>query len=416
MRPALLFGVLAACDLLAACDASTSMTEQELSDAVKRERLTLIRDSAAEMGLYNAALLAGVAQSETGLAHCASEASFACPGPASPSCGGMPVIAGGADGPCSAMQGGLGMFQFDAGTYAETVATYGDSILTIEGNTAQAVAFTVSKVELDIPNIDDWRAATAWMNTVVLEAGSPTADQWGKLMACRYNGCCTTSTTCVTRGNGYRDNAIMMFADMGADFWRTADRCTALPDDGVIDQRTACYTAGGEPRYWRREAGGYNDNHEWTNSTAAAKPENFALWKIAAAGMLHLEVHIQGGAATTAKYAVVHAGATDIVTLDQSTADGWVPLGDFDFDGASDEFVMLGDNTGTRDQKLVFDALRATSLDDDTGGCCNTTTNAPTSLFSLGVLALLLRRRRRRLTLRLRRRRLLGPPRSTPQI
>src|SRR5204862_1618294 len=132
------------------------MTEQELSDAVKRERLTLIRDSAAEMGLYNGALLAGVAQSETNLAHCFSEAGFACPGPASPSCGGMPIIAGGADGPCASMLGGLGMFQFDAGTYADTVSTYGDSILTIEGNTAQAVAFVVSKAELDVAGVDDW--------------------------------------------------------------------------------------------------------------------------------------------------------------------------------------------------------------------------------------------------------------------
>src|SRR4051812_31866469 len=88
-----------------------STTEQGLTAAVRRERATLIRDSAAEMGMYNAALLGGIAISETNLAHCYSEASFACPGPDSPSCNG-PVIAGGADGPCSDMQGGLGMFQF----------------------------------------------------------------------------------------------------------------------------------------------------------------------------------------------------------------------------------------------------------------------------------------------------------------
>ena len=34
---------------------------------------------------------------------------------------GGPIIAGGADGPCADMQGGLGMFQFDAGTYQQTV-------------------------------------------------------------------------------------------------------------------------------------------------------------------------------------------------------------------------------------------------------------------------------------------------------
>ena len=266
--------------LLAACTTQTSTNEQGLTEAVKRERLTLIRDSAAEMGVYNAALLAGIAQSETNLAHCFSEAGFACAGPPSPSCGGAAVIAGGADGPCSDMQGGLGMFQFDAGTYAQTVATYTDAILTIEGNTAQAVAFVVDKVIMDVGGVADWRAATAWMNGVPMMAGEPVMEEWAKLLACRYNGCCSTSTTCTTRARGYRDNAITLYNEMGAEFWATAGRCASIPDDGVIDQRSECYTAGGEPRYWRRESGGFDDDHEWTQTTAAAAPSNFALWKI----------------------------------------------------------------------------------------------------------------------------------------
>ena len=110
--------------LVAACAESPLATDtSEITAAVRRERYGLIRDSAAEMGLYNAALMAGIATSETALAHCQSEATYACMGPASPSCGGGPIIAGAADGPCADMQGGLGMFQFDAGTYAQTLAT-----------------------------------------------------------------------------------------------------------------------------------------------------------------------------------------------------------------------------------------------------------------------------------------------------
>ncbi len=387
--------------LLAGCGTSTSTTEQGITEAVKRERLTLIRDSAAEMGVYNAALLAGVAQNETGLAHCYSEASYACPGPASPSCGDEAIIAGGADGPCSAMQGGLGMFQFDAGTYAQTVAAYGAPVLTVEGNTAQAVAFTVAKVILDIDGATDWRSATAWMNGVELVAGSASADAWGNLMACRYNGCCTTSTTCTTRAHGYRDNAIALYEEMGADFWRTADRCAALPPDGIIDQRTACYTAGGEPRYWRREAGGFNDSYEWTNTIVGKAPSSFAIWKIVVpAGTYHLDIHVQGGAATAATYQVAHAGAMDAIVIDQTTVDGFAPLGDFAFAGTGDEYVLLGDNTGTADQRLVFDALRvlspddAAAMDDDGGGCCGATgTPASSGALAAGVLALVLRRR-----------------------
>ncbi|HEY4058965.1 MAG TPA: hypothetical protein VGM39_20260, partial [Kofleriaceae bacterium] len=97
---------------VAACAVpSTSDVEQySVSAQVKEERAGLIRDTAAQMGLYNAALLGGIATSETNFAHCWSEAQFACMGPASPSCNGGPIIAGAADGPCADMQGGLGMF------------------------------------------------------------------------------------------------------------------------------------------------------------------------------------------------------------------------------------------------------------------------------------------------------------------
>jgi MYXO-CTERM domain-containing protein len=386
--------------MLAACSSQTNATEQGITEAVKRERLALIRDSAAEMGAYNAALLAGIAKSETELAHCFSEAGFACAGPASPSCGGEAIIAGGADGPCSAMQGGLGMFQFDAGTFTDTVTTYGDSILTIEGNTAQAVAFVVDKIILDVDGVSDWRAATAWMNGVPLVAGDPLTEEWARLIACRYNGCCSTSTTCTTRARGYRDNAIALHTEMGAEFWRTADRCRGVPDDGIIDQRSACYTAGGEPRYWRREDSGYADSREWTNTTIAAAPSNFAIWKIASSGTYRVEAYVTGGEATAAKYEVRHGGTTEIVTIDQAAADGFVLLGTFTFTGDGDEYVMLGDNTGTRDQKLVFDALRVGGDGDGGGGCGCRTANAPTAAFALLLLTSISRRRRRQTTAR----------------
>ena len=393
-RSALLVGLLVACGT----SAPTTSSERGLSEAVKRERLALIRDSAAEMGVYNAALLAGIAKSETELAHCFSEAGFACGGPPSSSCGGEPVIAGGADGPCSEMQGGLGMFQFDAGTHAQTIATYGDSILTIEGNTAQAVAFVVDKILLDIAGVGDWRAATTWMNQIPMTAGEPLLEEWARLIACRYNGCCSTSTTCTARARGYRDNAIALYNEMGAEFWHTADRCTALPDGGVIDQRSACYTAGGEPRYWRRESGGYDDDHEWTGTTAAAAPANFGVWKIVvpAAGTYRLDVYVEGGDASAATYRVAHAGTVDVFTVDQSSADGFITLGELAFSGDGDESVLLGDNTGTRDQKLVFDAVRVASLEDG-GGCgCGTSARRQAPLIIVGVFAALMRRRRYR--------------------
>ncbi len=396
---------VAACLVLGACAEPTaeSTTDSELSAAVRRERATLIRDAAAEMGMFNAALLGGIAISETGLAHCFSEVSFGCPGPDSPSCGGGPIIAGGADGPCVDMQGGLGMFQFDAGTYAQTVATYGPTILTVEGNTAQAVNFVETRLDMDIASVSSWGTAMSYMNNVPLVVGDPKTEEWAKFLACRYNGCCSTSATCTSRGNAYRDNAIAIYNEFGGEFWRTADRCAALPVDGVIDQRSACYMAAGDPRYWRADATGYADTSEWTNSTAAAAAKNYAQWLFvnAVPGRYRIEVYVTGGAATKAAYKVAHAGVTDTVTIDQTATDGWALLGEYDLAGTGDEHVELDDNTGTAMQKLVFDAVRITSLDGqpepapgDNGGC-RVAGGATGSGLVLVVLVALRRRRRR---------------------
>jgi hypothetical protein len=349
--------------LLAACTSPTSTVEQGLSAQTKHDRYTLIRDSAAQMGVYNGPLLAGIAISETGLAHCNSEVTYGCPGPASSSCGGAAILAGGADGPCSDMQGGLGMFQFDAGTYAQTVAAYGPQILTIEGNSAQAVWFVIDKVEMDIPNAATWLDAAAWMNQVPLDATDPTMNQWAALLACRYNGCCTSSSLCTSRANGYRDNAITAYNDMGSDFWHAVG-CKALPAGGVIAPRSSCYIAGGDPRYWHPGTAPL----EWTKSTADPAAANFGQWivKVPRKGRYHVDVNLDGGVAGQSKqaaYVIAHAGATDTVMVDQTSATGYVTLGDFDFAGTGDEHVFLGDNTGEMGVQLAFTEVRVESLD-----------------------------------------------------
>jgi hypothetical protein len=377
-------------------------TESELTTAVRHERFGLIRDAAAEMGLYNAALLAGIAISETNLAHCQSEATYACKGPASSSCGGGPIIAGAADGPCTDMQGGLGMFQFDSGTYAQTVAAYGDSILTIEGNTAQAVNFVVVRAEMDIASAKDWMSTVGWLNDIEMMSGTPTMEEWASFIVCRYNGCCSSSSTCTTRRTGYRDNAIDAFTEMGAAFWDTSGRCAGVPADGVIDQRSECYIAGGDPRYWRRVAGGYGDTREWTGTTSASAAANFGRWIVkGVTGVYPVDVYLDGGdvgMAKTAKYQVVHAGMTETVTVDQTSASGWVNIGEFEFSGTGEEYVQLGDNTG-EDTQLLFDAIRVLSPDapmmDPSTGCCDSGgRGGATGAFGLLVLGLVLSRRR----------------------
>lgn len=404
---------------LAACaDSEPELATREvaLTDAVRHERYRLIRDAAAEMGLYNAQLLAGIAISETQLAHCQSEATYACKGPASPSCNGGPIIAGSADGACSLMQGGLGMFQFDSGTYAQTLATYGDSILTIEGNTAQAVNFVVVRAIMDITGANDWMSAVAWLNSIPMDASAALMADWADFIVCRYNGCCTTSTTCTTRRRDYRDNAIDAYNEMGDEFWDTSTRCTSLPSDGIIDERSECYIAGGDPRYWRLlDDGGHASTREWTGTTSAGEPANFGRWIVKAprATVYSVDVHLDGGSAgtsTTAKYEIHHNGVVDTVMVDQTSASGFVSLGEFEFSGTGEEYIQLGDNTGeagSLDKQVMFDAVRVLPLDgelpepgdpgDDGGGCCEASRGGG-STGALGALlvGLVLRSRRRR--------------------
>jgi len=380
--------------LLAACTSPTASVTQGLSAQTKHDRYTLIRDTAAQMGVYNGPLLAGIAISETGLAHCNSEVTYGCPGPASPSCNGDPILAGGADGPCSDMQGGLGMFQFDAGTYADTVAAYGPDILTIEGNSAQAVWFVIDKVEQDIPQHTTWLDAAAWMNAVPLSASDPTMNQWAALLACRYNGCCSTSTLCTSRANGYRDNALMAYSDMGADFW-AAVGCRELPADGVIAVRSACYVAGGDPRYWD------HNSPESTKTTSDATPASFGEWiiRVPRAGRYHVDVDLEGGTAKQAAYVVAHAGATDTIVVDQTSATGYVTLGDFDFTGSGDEHVLLDDNTGEDGAMLAFTSVRVESLDapPPSAGCgCQARGGGAAAAGTAFALFAMIRPRKRR--------------------
>src|SRR5687768_15371074 len=70
---------------------SLQKVQAELTAEQRRARSAQIRDAAAEAGLDNSLLLGGIASAETGMAHCWSEATWACQGPNSSDCGGGPV-------------------------------------------------------------------------------------------------------------------------------------------------------------------------------------------------------------------------------------------------------------------------------------------------------------------------------------
>ena len=170
---------LATTFLAAGCAAEPSTLDQPLvlggqtatfalSSGARRARAADIRDVAARHGITEDYLLAGIADAETRMSHCWSELRWACQGPPSVDCGGGPVVAGAGDGPCSRRQGGLGMFQFDAGTHTDTLRREGDRVLGIRGNVEAAIDFTTSMVVRStyISGVSNREQAIAWMNGV----------------------------------------------------------------------------------------------------------------------------------------------------------------------------------------------------------------------------------------------------------
>jgi uncharacterized protein (TIGR03382 family) len=193
--------------------------ESALSAAERRTRAGQIRDAAFANGITQGWLLAGIADAETRMSHCWSELTWACQGPSSPDCGGGPVVAGAGDGPCSIRQGGLGMFQFDAGTFEDTLAREGDRVLRIDGNVAAAVDFTTNMVirSAYVSGVSTRAQAVEWMNGVRI--GNGRWDAWIRTVTHYYNGCAPSYSCFSSRYEHYRSNTVGVHDEMGAGFW-----------------------------------------------------------------------------------------------------------------------------------------------------------------------------------------------------
>lgn len=352
--------------------------EQSITDPeLRRERAALIRDAAASVGVTNGVLIVGIGQSETGLSHCDSEVGYGCPGPASPSCGGEPILAGGADGPCSAQQGGLGMFQFDSGTYADTLDTYGEEVLTIEGNARFAVEYMIARIQISayVDGVDSRDEAIAWINGV--EPGGARWDEWLTSVTHYYNGCTPAGCSVFNqRYESYRSATLQVQDEMGADFWADIGNlpeppvCEPIPAAGrVIEEDDDCYEDGGPTQYLHTANDGSAGRLRWTDTTDSDRVDNYAVWHldIAVAGDYLVEVYTDAdwGWSRQARYLLTHAGLEDEIVIDQTAVDGFQALGTFAFAAGGEQQLRLNDNTGepwSADDPthLVFDAVRVT--------------------------------------------------------
>lgn len=346
----------------------------ELSEEQRVERSAVIRDVAAGQGLANGLLLAGIALAETGMAHCWSEATWACEGPDSTSCGGGPVIAGAADGPCADRQGGLGMFQFDAGDFDDTLAREGERVLTLEGNIQAAVDFVAAMVLRSsyVDGVETREQALDWMNGA--RVGGERYHAWLQTVTHYYNGCVPgTCSVYDSRYSHYDDAHRQVLAETGEAFWYedvVVPTCEPLgAAGGVIEEDDVCFGAGGDPRWWNRESAGHAGGLLWTHTTDAPAEDNHCTWHLsfASGGAHRLEVYTAARFAQSAMagYRIETADGEETVVVDQGALDGFQTLGEHRFEAGVEYTVHLADNTGepysTR-TRIACDALRATPL------------------------------------------------------
>jgi hypothetical protein len=152
--------------------------------------------------------------------------------------------------------------------------------------------------------------------------------------------------------------------------------CAPIGAEGrIVDDSETCFTAGGPAAGIRHvTTAGYGNTLYWTHTTDAATEANFGEWSLdfAQAGSYHVEVYTAAAFAQSkkAKYAVTASGMAHEVTIDQTAADGWQSLGDFEFAAGGSQKVHVGDNTGepgANNVQLVFDAVRVTPMNPNMG-------------------------------------------------
>jgi hypothetical protein len=236
---------------------------------VKRARSDLVKAHASARGLTNAVLVAGVANHETGMTQCWSEATHHCPGPASSDCGGGPVLAGSGDGPCPDRAGGLGMFQFDSGNYDQTLASYGTGILTVSGNAKQGVDTVIAKVRAcpNTPVFNSDAEAIAWMNTA--KVGTTAYETFITAMAWCYNGCSPSMACHAQRRADYKAGIESLLSLFGEAYWYSGDGMRSTPQRVAKDAEgritLVARNSGGAVSFKRQASAGSSSWSGWTS-------------------------------------------------------------------------------------------------------------------------------------------------------
>jgi murein DD-endopeptidase MepM/ murein hydrolase activator NlpD len=154
-----------------------------------------------------------------------------------------------------------------------------------------------------------------------------------------------------------------------------SDPCMPLgPDGGIIDDIDECFRTYGPLAYWRVvDDAGHGGSLLWTNAFESQDPSNWAQWRVEPSedGRYGIDVHIDPawGVHHETRYDVEHVDGTEQLTIDQSTEQGWVSLGEYQLEAGTEHLVSVYDIASgpvPDEQHIAVDALRATRVDGDT--------------------------------------------------
>jgi hypothetical protein len=131
-------------------------------------------------------------------------------------------------------------------------------------------------------------------------------------------------------------------------------------EDTVTDNLESLFLLHGPSQYWFNcTEGGQFYGYFYTWSISSGPDVNWAEWtfELPGSSSWDVEVFIPSGGSALARYRILHDGVIDTVVVDQSAhPDQWYNLGTWDC--GSELSLVLGDLTGTEDQKVLFDAAR----------------------------------------------------------
>ena len=360
-------------------DLDVGHAEQQITSALMTARSNAIKSvHSTHPTINNPLLFAGIAYTETQMAHCQSEynnqvSTYVCSGPYSADCGGA-VTAGYWDGACSIEQGGLGMWQFDEGTYTQTINKWTTSgywngqthdVLDVEDSISAAIDFILFKAWYSdrTPYFSSYQAMYDWINGIRPIDGNGDYETWLGFLAYNYNGQPWGSSGWSTTKEKYRSHTRAVYDAMGGDsYWYGAGGGGF--DETVDDSDSACSLYGNASWWWSVSGYGVNNqmHYTWNNQSGVS---NYVYWNldIPESGTYTFQVFVPSNHATTtsAWYAVYDGSSWHWHSVNQNAYyNDWVTLGTH-YVTAGTRYVYLQDATGetTGTTKVGVDAVRA---------------------------------------------------------